>query len=149
MLSLVSLQPPGPIRRGGAVEQSGSQATSLAEERAEMFNRPPGEPTAVHPWGMTQFPASPAPHSTQRITRLTRRDILDYLSGEGGPWWGRFDEIDFLGSLYDPTIVRPECGVVDRPKGMEAAGARSATDQPQQQPCGSMNSRDHGVSFTP
>ncbi|MDH6502416.1 hypothetical protein M2156_008726 [Streptomyces sp. SAI-149] len=66
-----------------------------------MFNRPPGESTGVHPWGMTQFPASPAPHSTQRITRLTRRDIFDYLSGEGGPWWGQLDEIDFLGSLYD------------------------------------------------
>ena len=32
---------------------------------------------------------------------MTRRDIFDYLRGEGGPWWGRLDEIDFLGSLYD------------------------------------------------
>ncbi|WP_061335148.1 AbiJ-related protein [Streptomyces scabiei] len=40
-------------------------------------------------------------NSTQRITTLTRRDIVDYLIGEGGPWWGRLDEIGFLGSLYD------------------------------------------------
>ena len=32
---------------------------------------------------------------------MTRRDIFDYLRGEGGPWWGRLDEIDFLGGLYD------------------------------------------------
>ncbi|MFF3991513.1 Shedu anti-phage system protein SduA domain-containing protein [Streptomyces sp. NPDC001797] len=52
---------------------------------------------------MTQSAASPATHSnsTQRITTLTRRDILGYLNGEGGPWWGRLEEIDFLGSLYD------------------------------------------------
>jgi hypothetical protein len=50
---------------------------------------------------MTQFAASPAPQSTQRITTLTRRNIFDYLRGEGGPWWGRLDEIDFLGPLYD------------------------------------------------
>ncbi|MFF7264612.1 hypothetical protein ACFZCL_30645 [Streptomyces sp. NPDC008159] len=50
---------------------------------------------------MTQFAAYPAPQSTQRITTLTRRDIFDYLCGEGGPWWGRLDEIGFLGSLYD------------------------------------------------
>ncbi|MFM9539868.1 Shedu anti-phage system protein SduA domain-containing protein [Streptomyces turgidiscabies] len=51
---------------------------------------------------MTQS-AAPASHSnsTQRITTLTRRDIVDYLTGEGGPWWGRLEEIDFLGSLYD------------------------------------------------
>ncbi|GLX39595.1 hypothetical protein Sros01_56680 [Streptomyces roseochromogenus] len=32
---------------------------------------------------------------------MTRRGIFDYLHGEGGPWWGRLDEIDFLESLYD------------------------------------------------
>ncbi|MFE3197853.1 hypothetical protein [Embleya sp. NPDC059237] len=52
---------------------------------------------------MTQSAASAAPHSAQRITALTRRDIFNYLSGEGGPWWGRLEEIDFLGSLR----VRP------------------------------------------
>lgn len=45
---------------------------------------------------MTQFAASPAPLSNQRITTPTRRDIFDYVCGEGGPWWGRLDEIDFL-----------------------------------------------------
>ncbi|MGW4728701.1 AbiJ-related protein [Streptomyces shenzhenensis] len=32
---------------------------------------------------------------------MTRRDIFDYLRGEGGTWWGRLDEIDFLEDLYD------------------------------------------------
>ncbi|MGW0648769.1 Shedu anti-phage system protein SduA domain-containing protein [Streptomyces umbrinus] len=50
---------------------------------------------------MTESDASPAPHRAQRITALTRRDIFDYLRGEGGPWWGRLDEIDFLVGLYD------------------------------------------------
>ncbi|MER5853558.1 hypothetical protein ABT126_43300 [Streptomyces sp. NPDC002012] len=59
---------------------------------------------------MTQFAASLAPQSSQRITTLTRRDIFDHLRGEGGPWWGRLDEIDFLGSL-----VRPRQVAVDGP----------------------------------
>ena len=50
---------------------------------------------------MTQLAASPAPGSEGRITTLTRRGIFDYVCGEGGPWWGRLYEIDFLGSLYD------------------------------------------------
>lgn len=50
---------------------------------------------------MTQAEPLVAPQSTPRITAVTRRDIFDYLRGEGGPWWGRLDEIDFLGSLYD------------------------------------------------
>src|SRR5207248_8675932 len=28
-------------------------------------------------------------------------DVCSSDLGEGGPWWGRLDEIDFLGSLYD------------------------------------------------
>ncbi|MEV7438980.1 hypothetical protein ACIQJX_28810 [Streptomyces griseoviridis] len=36
---------------------------------------------------------------------MTRRDIFDYVRGEGGPWWGRLDEIDFLSS-------RPICKAV-------------------------------------
>ncbi len=36
---------------------------------------------------------------------MTRRDIFDYLRGEGGPWWGRLDEIDFLESLYDLDLL--------------------------------------------
>ncbi|WP_433052732.1 Shedu anti-phage system protein SduA domain-containing protein [Dactylosporangium sp. CS-033363] len=50
---------------------------------------------------MTESAASQEPRSKRRITTLTRRDILNYVCGEGGPWWGRLDEIDFLGSLYD------------------------------------------------
>ncbi|MDI6099225.1 DUF4263 domain-containing protein [Actinoplanes sp. NEAU-A12] len=50
---------------------------------------------------MMEFAASSKPRSEQRITTLTRRDIVDYVCGEGGPWWGRLDEIDFLGPLYD------------------------------------------------
>ncbi|MFE0808820.1 Shedu anti-phage system protein SduA domain-containing protein [Streptomyces sp. NPDC058848] len=50
---------------------------------------------------MTQSEPSLAPRSMPRITAVTRRDIFDYLRGEGGPWWGRLDEIDFLEGLYD------------------------------------------------
>lgn len=37
----------------------------------------------------------------RRITPLTRREIFDYIRDEGGPWWGRLDEIDFLARVYD------------------------------------------------
>jgi hypothetical protein len=43
------------------------------------------------------------PDPSRRITQLTRRDIFDYIRTEGGPWWGRMDEIAFLGRLYDLT----------------------------------------------
>ncbi|WP_046503872.1 AbiJ-related protein [Streptomyces odonnellii] len=32
---------------------------------------------------------------------MTRRDIFDYLCGEGGPWCRRLDETHFLEGLYD------------------------------------------------
>lgn len=32
---------------------------------------------------------------------VTRRDLFDFLRDEAGPWWGRLDEITFLGRLYD------------------------------------------------
>jgi hypothetical protein len=35
------------------------------------------------------------------ITALTRREIFDYIRTEGGPWWGRLDEVDFLSRVYD------------------------------------------------
>lgn len=38
---------------------------------------------------------------THRITPLTRREIFDYIRTEGGPWWGRLDEVDFLARVYD------------------------------------------------
>ena len=38
---------------------------------------------------------------SRRITLVTRRDIFDYLRTEGGPWWGRLNEVSFLGRLYD------------------------------------------------
>ncbi|MFD9444724.1 hypothetical protein ACFWBR_28940 [Streptomyces sp. NPDC060006] len=50
---------------------------------------------------MTQAEPLLVPQSTPKITAVTRRDIFDYLRGEGGPWWGRLDEIDFLEGLYD------------------------------------------------
>ena len=37
----------------------------------------------------------------RRITPLTRREIFDYLRTDGGPWWGRLDEVDFLARIYD------------------------------------------------
>ncbi|MBO7938521.1 hypothetical protein JTP77_021765 [Streptomyces sp. S9] len=32
---------------------------------------------------------------------MTRRGIFDYLCSEGGPSWGRLNEIDFQEDLYD------------------------------------------------
>ena len=37
----------------------------------------------------------------RRITPLTRREIFDYIRTDGGPWWGKYDEIDFLSRIYD------------------------------------------------
>ncbi|MFE6024401.1 Shedu anti-phage system protein SduA domain-containing protein [Streptomyces niveus] len=50
---------------------------------------------------MTQPDHSSTQRGTPRITAVTRRDIFDYLRGDGGPWWGRLDETDFLEGLYD------------------------------------------------
>lgn len=41
------------------------------------------------------------PDRARRISQVTRRDIFDYIRTEGGPWWGRMDEIGFLARLYD------------------------------------------------
>ncbi|MGH3833574.1 MAG: hypothetical protein ACRDRS_24585 [Pseudonocardiaceae bacterium] len=38
---------------------------------------------------------------SQRISNVTRSDIFDYLRSECAHWWGRMDEVAFLGSLYD------------------------------------------------
>jgi hypothetical protein len=38
---------------------------------------------------------------TPRITPLTRREIFDYVRTDGGPWWGRLDEVDFLARVFD------------------------------------------------
>jgi AbiJ N-terminal domain 3 len=35
------------------------------------------------------------------ITPVTRRDVFDLLRAEKSPWWGRLDETEFLGQLYD------------------------------------------------
>jgi hypothetical protein len=35
------------------------------------------------------------------ITPVTRRDVFDLLRSEKEPWWGRLDETEFLGHLYD------------------------------------------------
>jgi AbiJ N-terminal domain 3 len=43
----------------------------------------------------------PAPGQSREISPVTRRDIFDYLQTEPEPWWGRLDEIGFLGQLYD------------------------------------------------
>lgn len=40
-------------------------------------------------------------NSNRRITPLTRREIFDYIRTEGGPWWGRLDEVDFLARIFD------------------------------------------------
>jgi hypothetical protein len=38
---------------------------------------------------------------TRQITPLTRREIFDYVLTDGGPWWGKYDEIKFLARLYN------------------------------------------------
>ncbi|MGW5864502.1 Shedu anti-phage system protein SduA domain-containing protein [Streptomyces sp. NPDC055239] len=50
---------------------------------------------------MTQPDHSSAQRGTPRITAVTRRDIFDYLRGDGGPWWGQLEETHFLEGLYD------------------------------------------------
>jgi hypothetical protein len=46
------------------------------------------------------------PDPRRRISQVTRRDIFDYIRVEGGPWWGRMDEIAFLARLYDLEEMR-------------------------------------------
>lgn len=38
---------------------------------------------------------------SRRISQVTRRDLFDYLRTDGGPWWGRLNEVAFLARLYD------------------------------------------------
>jgi hypothetical protein len=45
--------------------------------------------------------AAPGTAETSEITMVTRRDLFDFLRDEAGPWWGRLDEITFLGRLYN------------------------------------------------
>ena len=49
---------------------------------------------------MAQSPST-LPGPSREISAVTRRDIFDYLQAEKEPWWGRLDEIGFLGQLYD------------------------------------------------
>jgi hypothetical protein len=84
---------------------------------------------------MTQFAASPAPQSTQRITTLTRRDIFVYVCGEGGPWWGRLNEIEFLQSLYD----------LDRPVSTDPRFTTAREDIIQHRVNNPLNWPDHWV----
>jgi hypothetical protein len=51
---------------------------------------------ALHAWELDDG-SGPA----RRITPLTRRDIFDYIRTEGGPWWGRLNEVDLLTRVYD------------------------------------------------
>ncbi|GAA0393734.1 hypothetical protein Acor_74630 [Acrocarpospora corrugata] len=47
-------------------------------------------------------PSTPLARDHQsKITRVTRRDVFDYLRGLDDGWWGRLDETDFLDGLYD------------------------------------------------
>ena len=39
------------------------------------------------------------------ITAITRRDITDYLSAEQVAWWGRLDEVDFLGRVWPLELM--------------------------------------------
>lgn len=48
------------------------------------------------------------PIAGRRITRITRRDLFDYIRTEGSPWHGRLDEIAFLSRLYDLDVLPSE-----------------------------------------
>ena len=39
--------------------------------------------------------------SARRITRVTRRGIFDYIHFHVRAWFGRLDEVAFIGRLYD------------------------------------------------
>jgi hypothetical protein len=43
----------------------------------------------------------------QTITPVTRRDITDYIAGNGIPWWGRLDEVAFLSRVFPDIEERP------------------------------------------
>ena len=57
-----------------------------------------------HPVRMASLPGTARakePGQSCDITPVTRRDVFDLLRAEKGPWWGRLDETEFLGQLYD------------------------------------------------
>jgi hypothetical protein len=44
---------------------------------------------------------APVTATPREVTDVTRRDLFDFLRDEERAWWGRLDEISFLGHLYD------------------------------------------------
>jgi hypothetical protein len=40
---------------------------------------------------------APATASSREVSDVTRTDLFDLLRDEAEPWWGRLDEISFLG----------------------------------------------------
>lgn len=47
----------------------------------------------------------PTPEPPKRITPLTRRNVLDWLSLSGHSWAGRLDDEDFLGRIYNLSVL--------------------------------------------
>ncbi|GGO59888.1 hypothetical protein GCM10010910_03940 [Microbacterium nanhaiense] len=45
------------------------------------------------------------PHSSKRITAITRRKLVDSISLSGLSWSGRLDEPSFLGRIYDLSAL--------------------------------------------
>jgi hypothetical protein len=41
------------------------------------------------------------------VTPVTRRDITDYIAGNGVAWWGRLDEVAFLARVFPDIEERP------------------------------------------
>ncbi|MEX5710568.1 hypothetical protein AB1484_20215 [Parafrankia sp. FMc6] len=50
---------------------------------------------------MAAATAAPGTPQASEITTVTRRDLFDFLRDEAGSWWGRLDEITFLGRLHN------------------------------------------------
>lgn len=78
---------------------TGGELPSGMTERGLALNAHSGYPRLVAQIHADTFNDGSAPG--RRVTAVTRRDIFDYIRTEGGPWWGRLDEVEFLGRVYD------------------------------------------------
>jgi hypothetical protein len=78
---------------------TGGELPSGMTERGLALNAHSGYPRLVAQIHADTFNDGSAPG--RRVTAVTRRDIFDYIRTESGPWWGRLDEVEFLGRVYD------------------------------------------------
>lgn len=79
----------------------GSDRLRAWERFAERHGNPARGLVFLHA-GFMAKPHGPSGRDNQpKITKVTRRDIFDYLRAADDSWWGRLDEIAFLEGLYD------------------------------------------------